>query len=83
MKKLQTAALALGALILPASFAFAQDYPNASINPPYTYAPGAADAPMHGTHDKARAVREDNNNGVFAGAANPDRSAYEGYYRAR
>jgi hypothetical protein len=86
MKKVAIALLTLGVLAAPAGFAAAQDYPSSSINPPYRYAPGAADAPMHGTHDKARAVREDNANGIFnedaaAGHRNP--SDYMGYYNPR
>ena len=83
MKKVVLALLALGVLAVPVSLASAQDYPSSSINPPFRYAPGAADAPMHGTHDKARAVREDNANGIFGRSASRDPSTYEGYYKAR
>lgn len=79
MKKLVTAALALGVFIVPASLVFAQDYPSPDINPPFTYAPGSADAPLHGTHDKGRIVRELNANGIY-GEVRQNPSAYEGYY---
>ena len=79
MKKIAAATLALGVLIVPASLAFAQDYPSPDINPPFTWAPGAADAPMHSSHDKGRIVRELNANGIY-GELRQDPSAYENYY---
>lgn len=67
MKTLLSAALALGLISAPVSFAFAQSASGGSQTEtpsPGTYAPGSFDAPMHGSHDKGAAVREDNNNGI-------------------
>jgi hypothetical protein len=76
MKKIAASALALGALVLLPGLALAQDYPSPSIDPPYTFAPDSADAPIHTDHDKARAVREDNANGIFGQIEHYDMSHF-------
>jgi hypothetical protein len=80
MRTLRIAALSLGILAIPATFAMAQNY---------APTPGASDVhqsiggDMPRTHDKAAVVRELNNNGID-GQPNGGRSdSYNGYYSPR
>jgi hypothetical protein len=66
MRKIGSAAFALGLLAAPFSAAYAQSaMPSRTQTPtPGTYPPGSYNAPIHGTHDKGAAVRSDEGRSV-------------------
>jgi hypothetical protein len=70
MKKIFVVALTAGLISGISGVALAQQ--GSETPSPGTYAPGSADAPIHGSHDKGAAVREDNGNGMQSGRSSSD-----------